>query len=157
MLANCEINNTHKGMFVLLIAFCSVSVGRVVAELLNSVRALMVFAQSMQFSDNIFAVNLHKEKMMHVVQNCGARMRKRAGYYLSNREEVDIYQTPVVGGRLSLVAEYQWFTLCEQKVQCQHTSQASLRQVSLQITAITTQNLLWFPSISMTSTHSITL
>ena len=49
-------------MFALLIAFCSVSVGCVVAELWSSVRALMVFARSMQFSDNIFEVNLHIEK-----------------------------------------------------------------------------------------------
>ena len=51
-----------KGMLTLSIAFCSVAVGRVVAELRGSVRALMVFARSMQFSNNIFAVNLHEEK-----------------------------------------------------------------------------------------------
>ena len=38
------------------------SVGRVVAQLRSSVRALMVFARSMQFSDNMFLVNLRKEK-----------------------------------------------------------------------------------------------
>ena len=70
MFVNCaklQIKYTCKGMFALLIAFCLVSVGRVVAELRGNVRALMVFARSMHFSDNIFAVNLHKGKMMLVI------------------------------------------------------------------------------------------
>ena len=93
----CELCKTSMA---LSIAFCSVSVGRVFVELRGSVRALRVFARSM---DNIFAVNLH---MMRVVRNCDARMRKRTGYYPCNRGEVGIYRTPVVGGRLLLVVAY---------------------------------------------------
>ena len=95
-------------MFALSIATCSVLVSRVVAKLRGTVRTLMVFAQSMRISDNIFAVNLHKEKMMHVIPNCDSKMRKRAGYYLCSRGEAGIYWTPMVGG---WVAEYWWLTL----------------------------------------------
>ena len=68
----------RKGMFTLSIAFCSVTAGHVVAELRGSVHALMVFAQSMQFLDNISAVNLHKVKMMHVIRaNEGSNAAER--------------------------------------------------------------------------------
>ena len=52
MVANCaklQINYARKGMFTLSIV---VSAGHVVAELRGSVRALMVFAQSMQLLDS---------------------------------------------------------------------------------------------------------
>ena len=86
--------------------FVPVSVGRVVAELRelrSSVLALMVFARSLQFSDNIFAINLHKEK---ICVSSETAMRKRAGYYLCSREEAGICRTLVIGNRLFLVAEY---------------------------------------------------
>ena len=52
MFGNCaklQIDYKCKGMFLLSIAFCSVSVGRVVAELRGCVHALMVFTRSMHF------------------------------------------------------------------------------------------------------------
>ena len=65
----------------------------------------------MQFLHNIYAVNLHKEIMMCVVQNCDAKCEKKAGYYPCNRGKVGIYRNPVVRGRLLLVAKYWWLTL----------------------------------------------
>ena len=50
---------------------------------------------------------------MRVLQNYDARMRRREGYYPCKRGEMGIYRTSVVGGRLLLVTEYWWLTLCK--------------------------------------------
>ena len=65
----------------------------------------------MQFSDNIFAVNLHKEKndARHLKLQC---KNAKEGRLLSvQQREAGIYWTLVVGDRLLLVAKYWWLTL----------------------------------------------
>ena len=63
-------------MFALSNAFCSVSVGRVIAELRGSVRELIFFFQSMQFSD-IFVYKEKKKKLCvsseNTMQECAGR------------------------------------------------------------------------------------
>ena len=64
------------------------SVGRVVDELRSSVLALIVFARSMQFSDNI----LHKEKLMETaIQEC------ERGQVTIRALQVDYWWSPNIG------------------------------------------------------------